>query len=125
MKILMITPYVTITSRPEFCRNITGFGYMVYDIAKAVAKALEIDYIDTGAMYRALGYKLATKGIKPKIFMVTIKPPKTFRIICPTDMLTAKRIVRLKGFESSDIISSGTIKGAIATGTPSGKKVRK
>lgn len=34
-------------------------------IAKAVAKALEIDYIDTGAMYRALGYKLATKGIKP------------------------------------------------------------
>lgn len=27
-------------------------------IAKAVAKELEIDYIDTGAMYRAVGYKM-------------------------------------------------------------------
>ena len=27
-------------------------------IAKQVAKALDIDYIDTGAMYRAVGYKL-------------------------------------------------------------------
>ena len=37
MKILMIAPYVTITSRPEFSRNKTGFGYMVMDIASAVA----------------------------------------------------------------------------------------
>ena len=28
-------------------------------IAKAVAKKLNIDYIDTGAMYRAIGYKVA------------------------------------------------------------------
>lgn len=41
----MITPYVTITSRPEFCRNITGFGYMVYDIAKAVAKMEQVDVL--------------------------------------------------------------------------------
>ncbi|MEE0515632.1 MAG: (d)CMP kinase, partial [Emergencia sp.] len=27
-------------------------------IAKAVAQRLSIDYIDTGAMYRAVGYKL-------------------------------------------------------------------
>ena len=32
-------------------------------IAKAVAKALDIDYIDTGAMYRAIGYKIKTEGI--------------------------------------------------------------
>ena len=32
-------------------------------IAKAVAKALNIDYIDTGAMYRAVGYKIDKKGI--------------------------------------------------------------
>ena len=32
-------------------------------IAKAVAKALNIDYIDTGAMYRAVGYKMDKKGI--------------------------------------------------------------
>lgn len=47
MKVLMITPYVTITSRPEFCRNKTGFGYMVYDIAKAVAKIEQVDVLCT------------------------------------------------------------------------------
>ena len=32
-------------------------------IAKAVAKKLNIDYIDTGAMYRAVGYKMLQKGV--------------------------------------------------------------
>lgn len=32
-------------------------------IAKLVAKKLEIDYIDTGAMYRAVGYKMNREGI--------------------------------------------------------------
>ncbi len=32
-------------------------------IAKAVAKILGIDYIDTGAMYRAFGYKINQAGI--------------------------------------------------------------
>nr|WP_315021966.1 (d)CMP kinase [uncultured Aminipila sp.] len=32
-------------------------------IAKEVAKFLSIDYIDTGAMYRAIGYKLGQNGI--------------------------------------------------------------
>ena len=32
-------------------------------IAKAIAKALDIDYIDTGAMYRAIGYKMDRDGI--------------------------------------------------------------
>lgn len=32
-------------------------------IAKLVAKKLNIDYIDTGAMYRAIGYKVAQTGI--------------------------------------------------------------
>ncbi len=32
-------------------------------IAKAVAEKLAIDYIDTGAMYRAIGYKMLTEGI--------------------------------------------------------------
>lgn len=43
----MITPYVTITTRTEFCRNKTGFGYMVYDIAKAVAKTEQVDVLCT------------------------------------------------------------------------------
>ena len=32
-------------------------------IAKAVAKKLDIDYIDTGAMYRAVGFKMNRDGI--------------------------------------------------------------
>lgn len=32
-------------------------------IAKAVAARLNIDYIDTGAMYRAVGYKMLQEGI--------------------------------------------------------------
>ena len=32
-------------------------------IAKTVAKEMNIDYIDTGAMYRAVGYKVKTQGI--------------------------------------------------------------
>ncbi len=35
-------------------------------IAKAVAKALDIDYIDTGAMYRAIGYKMSSTGVDPQ-----------------------------------------------------------
>ena len=32
-------------------------------IAKAVAKKLDIEYIDTGAMYRAVGFKVASCGV--------------------------------------------------------------
>ena len=35
-------------------------------IAKAVAQRLSIDYIDTGAMYRAVGYKLLQEGVSLK-----------------------------------------------------------
>ena len=34
-------------------------------IAKAVAKKLGIDYIDTGAMYCAIGYKMREEGVSP------------------------------------------------------------
>lgn len=45
MKVLMLTPYVTIEGRPEFERNKTGFGYMVMDIAKAVGKKEHVDVL--------------------------------------------------------------------------------
>ncbi|MBQ1216227.1 MAG: (d)CMP kinase, partial [Firmicutes bacterium] len=32
-------------------------------IAKALAAILKIDYIDTGAMYRAIGYKIVREGV--------------------------------------------------------------
>lgn len=43
----MVTPYVTLKGHPEFMRNQTGFGYMVYDIARAVAKTEEVDLLAT------------------------------------------------------------------------------
>lgn len=47
MKILMITPYVTIAGRPEFERNKTGFGYMVHDIAQAVGEIEHVEVLTT------------------------------------------------------------------------------
>lgn len=35
-------------------------------VAKAVAKKLGILYVDTGALYRAVGYYVRTKGVDPK-----------------------------------------------------------
>ena len=39
----MITSYVTLAGHKEFQRSKTGFGYMVYDIARAVAATEEVD----------------------------------------------------------------------------------
>ena len=52
MRILMITPYVTIEGRSEFEKNKTGFGYMVLDIAKAVGKMEEVDLLATDSRGR-------------------------------------------------------------------------
>lgn len=41
----MLAPYVTQKGHPEFMRNQTGFGYMVYDIARAVAKTEQVDVL--------------------------------------------------------------------------------
>ena len=35
-------------------------------LAKAVAKALGIVYVDTGALYRTIGYYVTQKGLDPK-----------------------------------------------------------
>lgn len=45
MNVLMLTPYVTISERPEFSKNKTGFGYMVFDIARAVAQTENVDVL--------------------------------------------------------------------------------
>lgn len=45
MKILMLSSYVTINSRAKYRRNRTGFGYMVYDIARSVAEKENVDVL--------------------------------------------------------------------------------
>lgn len=47
MNILMIAGYVTLKGHPEFMRNQTGFGYMVMDIARAVARTEEVMLLAT------------------------------------------------------------------------------
>ena len=41
----MLSSYVTINSRPKYTVNRTGFGYMVYDIAKSIAKTQQVDML--------------------------------------------------------------------------------
>lgn len=43
MKILIITPYITSSCHPAFLRNQTGFGYMVYDIARNMARTETVE----------------------------------------------------------------------------------
>lgn len=57
MKSLMITPYVTINSRPEFSRNKTGFGYMVLDIARAVGKLEKVELLATDSRGESFEYE--------------------------------------------------------------------
>lgn len=45
MKVLMLTPYVTLKGHPEFMRNQTGFGYMVMDIALAMARTEDVELL--------------------------------------------------------------------------------
>lgn len=50
MNVLMITGYVTLKGHSEFMRNQTGFGYMVYDIARAVSKNENVDLLTTDTL---------------------------------------------------------------------------
>lgn len=47
----MLTPYMTINSRPAFARNKTGFGHMVYDIARSVGKFEDVEILATDVRY--------------------------------------------------------------------------
>ena len=56
MRILQITPYVTNNSIPIPNRNITGFGYMVYDIAKFMAMHEGVDCLVLNKRYKSFVY---------------------------------------------------------------------
>ncbi len=52
MGVLFLSSYITIDSRPEFARNKTGFGYMVYDIAASIARVEEVDMLVADVRYK-------------------------------------------------------------------------
>lgn len=72
-------------------------------IAKAVAKKLGIDYIDTGAMYRAVGYKMKQEGIGID------EPEKLEAMLGETDIDFVKGDIILDGKIVNDVIRTSEI----------------
>lgn len=72
-------------------------------IAKAVAKELGIDYIDTGAMYRAVGYKMKQEGI------TTEDTEALQAMLARTDIDFVKGDIILDGDIVNDVIRTSEI----------------
>lgn len=72
-------------------------------IAKAVAKELGIDYIDTGAMYRAVGYKMKENGIGKE------DPEKLQEMLDNTDIDFVDGNIMLDGVNVNDKIRTSEI----------------
>lgn len=72
-------------------------------IAKSVAKKLGIDYIDTGAMYRAVGYKMKQEGIG------TDDLDKLEAMLAETDIDFVKGDIILDGKIVNDVIRTSEI----------------
>lgn len=72
-------------------------------IAKAVAAKLNIEYIDTGAMYRAIGYKVANSG-------VSVDDTKAIEdLVSTTDIDLVEGRIMLDGSDVSDKIRTPEI----------------
>lgn len=83
-------------------------------VAKEVARKLGIDYIDTGAMYRAIAYKFISCGFKPGIeddgFTESLN-----KILVSTDVDYSRGITRLDGIDVSDKIRTAEISSAASS----------
>ena len=53
MKVLFVSPYATCNSVPLLSKCKAGFGYMVYDIAKAVAQKEEVEMLVINYRYNS------------------------------------------------------------------------
>ncbi len=75
-------------------------------IAKAVAKKLGIEYIDTGAMYRAIGLKMLRLGLPMK------EDERLAEMLDSTDIDFAKEHIYLDGEDVSELIRTQEISKA-------------
>ena len=81
-------------------------------IAKLVAKKLGVEYVDTGAMYRAVGYKMKNLGIDPED-MESVE-----RTLAETEIDFDNGVIRLDGEDVSGKIRTPELaEKAIAEGT--------
>ena len=72
-------------------------------IAKAVAQKLGIDYIDTGAMYRAVGYKVKTSGVNVE------NADDLRKMLDDTDIDFVNGDIKLDGQSVNDVIRTPEI----------------
>lgn len=84
-------------------------------VAKAVAKKLGIDYIDTGAMYRAIAYKFLSLGIIPGKDNDAHFQDLINKILASTEVDYSKGITRLDGTDVSDKIRTTEIASAASS----------
>ena len=84
-------------------------------VAKAVAKKLSIDYIDTGAMYRAIAYKFMSLGIIPGKDNDANFQDLINKILASTEVDYSKGITRLDGTDVSDKIRTTEISSAASS----------
>ena len=84
-------------------------------VAKAVAKKLGIDYIDTGAMYRAIAYKFMSLGIIPGKDNDIKFQDLINKILASTEVDYSKGITRLDGTDVSDKIRTTEISSAASS----------
>jgi glycosyltransferase involved in cell wall biosynthesis len=61
MKILILSPYITIQNQKNFSKNITGFGLMVRDIANSISsKGVMVDVLTMSAITKGFKYNKVT-----------------------------------------------------------------
>lgn len=84
-------------------------------VAKAVAKKLGIDYIDTGAMYRAIAYKFMSLGIIPGKDNDAKFQDLINKILASTEVDYSKGVTRLDGTDVSDKIRTSEISSAASS----------
>lgn len=72
-------------------------------IAKLVAKKLDLDYIDTGAMYRALGYKMLQEDVP------MVEDERLAKLLEVTDIDFSKGKTMLDGQDVSGLIRNDVI----------------
>ncbi|MEL7654820.1 MAG: glycosyltransferase family 4 protein [Bacillota bacterium] len=89
MKILFLASYITILDDKNFTKNITGYGYMVRDIADYVSRTgVEVDVITSSAITKGRKYNAFTilkrtwidlmQHIKPYHFKKTLQLIRTY-----------------------------------------------
>ena len=76
-------------------------------LAKAVAKKLEIIYVDTGALYRTIGYYMLGKGIDPKDAPSVVNALHDFTL--ELTFINGDQVILLNGEDVKDAIRTPAV----------------